>query len=235
MTASLATTLRIWRWIFSFLALAALILPAEVFFQARGGTSFLLNRDSSAFAALIFPLFGLYALTLVWMQILLGSLMPLWQRLWPRIFVYHRAQGVFALLFAVTHPALLWFGVGTKSYLARDFVAPENVKFLYFGYLALFSIILTAGSALLMRTRLIKKYWRKLHYLNYLVFFSAGVHSYFLGSDIQSTGLRYVWFGYVVTVGVAIALRLTKFKRVKIPPPEIKSNVTTAQHYVLGK
>jgi DMSO/TMAO reductase YedYZ heme-binding membrane subunit len=214
-----STTTTAWRATIVGLLIGFLSIPAYVFFHQRGGLTFLSGHDGRTTALLIFPLFGLYALTLVWLQVMLGSLMPLWRKLFPNIFYYHRWQGSFALLFALTHPTLLAFGVGIDHYLKRDFIASSKVPFIFFGYTALFCILLTVISALAMKTKLGRRFWRTIHYLNYLVFVSAWIHSYNLGSDIQSTGLRYVWMWYGGSVVVAFILRLTTARRKTVSAP----------------
>ncbi len=199
-----------WRWIFPPLYVVIFLAPGWIFFSERGGLSWLNRLDAHNWTGRIFPLFGLYAITLVWFQVMLGSLLPLWRKIFPKIFLFHRAEGLFALLFALTHPSLLLVTVGLRSYIARDFVAPEQVKFLYFGYTALFIMLLTVTTALLMKRKILSRWWRKIHILNYVVFAAAWIHSYNLGSDVQSTGLKYLWFGYGLTVLIAIALRLMR-------------------------
>lgn len=232
MTVPTSTPKQFWRWLTIIVAIIALILPAWIFFQDRGITVVLLDRDARQFARFIFPLFGLYAFTLVWMQILLGSLMRYWVRVFPKILSYHKAQGTFALLFALTHPTLLLFGVGVQSYFQFNYVPSNKVPFLFFGYVALFCLLLTVISARLIRTKLLQKYWRRIHYLNYVVFFSAGIHSYFIGSDIRTSVLKHVWLGYAVTVVFATIVRV--FVSRKKLPPQTASIVSTKSQYPIN-
>lgn len=202
-----------WRWIFPGLWIVFFLTPGWIFFAERGGLEWLNRLTADTWTGSIFPLFGLYALTLVWFQVMLGSLQPLWEKIWPKIVSFHRTQGLFALLFALTHPTLLFVTVGLRSYLARDFVAPDQVKWMYFGYTALFIMLLTISTALLRRRRSMAKWWRKIHILNYVLFASAWIHSYNLGTDIQSTGLKYLWYWYGLSVLVVIIFKNTKFGR----------------------
>lgn len=209
-TPSLTSHRTVWRWLWPLGLLAIWVMPAWIFLAERDGLTFLDSLGAQDTATAIFPLFGLYALTLVWTQVMLGSLMPFWKKLFPQIFYFHRSEGVFALLFATTHPTLLAVGVGLESYVARDFLDPSQVKFLYFGYTALFTMYLTVGTALLMKKRVLSRWWRKIHVLNYVVFAAAWTHSWNLGSDVQSTPLRILWLGYGLTVIVAIIIRFAR-------------------------
>lgn len=202
-----------WRWVFLASWIGIFILPVTIFFTEREGLSFLQGLTVTEIAVAMFPLVGLYALSLVWTQVMLGSLMPLWKKIFPNIFIFHRTEGLFALIFAIAHPTLLAFGIGLGSYLARDFISPAQEKFVYFGYTALFVMILTVGTAVLMRKKFISRWWRKIHVLNYLIFAAAWVHSWNLGSDIQSTNLKYLWLWYGASVAIAIILRLFKVGR----------------------
>lgn len=202
-----------WRWVFPIVWLVILILPSWVFFSERGGLSFLDGLESPDMSAAIFPLVGLYALLLVWTQVMLGSLMPLWQKIFPKIFVFHRAEGVFALLFATLHPLLLIGGIGLAPFMANDFVSPAQVKYVLLGKTVLMLVYLTVATALLMRQKILNRWWRKIHILNYAVFVGAWIHSWNLGSDIQSTNLQYLWIGFGLSVAIALILRMTKVGR----------------------
>lgn len=200
----------IWKVLFPLLFLALLPIPAYVFFHARGGIAFLSGTDLKTASLLLFPLVGLYAFFFVWAQIILGSSMDLFRKLYPRIVTFHRGQGTFALLFALTHPTLLFIGVGPFAYFHHTFVDPSKVLFIWFGYFQVTLITLTAGTALLMQFPIIKKYWRWIHFANYAVFASVWTHSWFLGSDVRTTGLRYLWLFYAATVVAALVWRVAR-------------------------
>ncbi|MBI5405075.1 MAG: hypothetical protein HY976_02515 [Candidatus Kerfeldbacteria bacterium] len=193
--------------------------PAWIFFDIRGGVNFLAGLDAKTISLAIFPLVGLYALTLVWAQVILGSNLGFWGTVFPGIRTFHRAEGIFALLFALAHPALRSFGYGPTE-LWNDptlGVSAGNEIWLVVGYLQLFLMILTVSTALLMRTKLVAKHWHRIHYANYAVFGLAWLHSWWLGSDVQSTGLKYVWWFFAATaiaaVGTKIAVRRQRAKR----------------------
>lgn len=203
---------RWWLWpvrisLIAFYAIA-LVMPGFIFFQTRGGVSFLSGLDAATLSSLLFPLVGLYAFTLVWAQVVLGSGMWLWRKVFSWIETLHRTQGVFALLFALTHPTMIAYGYGLELYLSREYVAPELKFYLYLGYFQLLVLCCTVATALLRKTSFMKKWWRKIHLANYAVFVSVWVHGWFLGSDVQFSSLKYLWLMYAVTVAAAVGLRL---------------------------
>lgn len=186
----------------------ALIMPAMIFFQGRGGVGFLQGLDAKTISSLLFPLVGLYAFTLVWAQFVLGSGMWLWRKVFGWIEPFHRTQGLFALLFAFLHPTMIAYGYGLELYLSRDYVAPEMQLYLYLGYFQLLLMVCTVLTAILRKRSFMKKIWRYVHFANYAVFASVWIHSWFLGSDVRFSNLKYLWIGYAVTAVFTTGLRL---------------------------
>lgn len=204
--------------------LIALAMPTAVFFAGHHGQTIGQSANVKEFSQHLFPLLGLYAFTLVWMQIMLGSLMPLWRKYWPRAVTFHRRLGVFALVFAVLHPLFLFIGVGWTAYWARSFVLPNLVIYVWLGYLQLILIVTTASTALLMRRPWLRTRWRTIHILNYVVFYSVLLHSLALGHDLQtSAALRGLWYVYGLTVTIALILRLVRRRRAA-PVPATATN-----------
>jgi|GEM_PF-425767 len=189
--------------------LIALNSPAIAFFSMRPASLVFGAPDLKTFSILIFPLVGLYAFTLVWAQIILGSGMPWWRHVYTWIEKFHRTQGVFVLLFAGLHPTLLFY-VYLWDYLDFPFVSRDHVFYAWMGEFQLTLIIITVGTALLRNTRFIKRFWRYLHWLNYVVFTSAWIHSWVLGTDVRHSWLKYLWIFYAVSVFVMLVLRIRR-------------------------
>lgn len=204
---------RIWQWLIVLGAIVIFFLPGYEFFRARHGLVFLDGADFQTASRRLFPLAGLYAFFLVWFQVMLGANRRWLLRIVPSIMVYHRRQGVFALLFALLHPTLLIAGVGLSAYLTDSFVSPAKVLFVWFGRVALFLIVITAGSALLRRVPWFRARWRLVHYLNFFIFVIVWFHSWNLGSDVQSSGLRYLWYFYGLTFVLSVIGRFAFVKR----------------------
>ncbi len=215
---------------------AVLILPGFIFFSQRGGFEFLKTaRDIQSFGRLIFPLFGLYAFTLVWIQVMLGSNLDILRPKFRWIERFHRVEGVFAFLFAWTHPTLILIGVGLANYLPPKFVAPNLVPFVYLGEVQLFLLTLTVATALLRKRKWLRKYWHAIHLMNYVTFSLVWIHSWFLGSDVKSTNLRYLWFFYLLTVAGALVARMMRSRPVlesAFATPTAPPAPTSAENFV---
>ncbi len=198
------------------------LVPGYSFFHLRGGFSFLSGLALTSLSHALFPLVGLYAFFFVWSQVMIGTNRDWLKQYFPGIMRFHRAEGVFALLFACLHPVLLLIGVGLTAYFAKTYVPQPLHLYIWLGYVQLTLIIMTAGTALLMRLSFIRKIWRWIHYANYLVFVSVWVHSWFLGSDVQTTNLRYLWFFY----GGTFVLTVFAYS--------LRSWKTRGQHMLIG-
>lgn len=200
------------RSVFCLVGLVSLIAPAWVFFSQRDGLAFLEGADFARANRLLFPLAGLYAFTLVWLQVMIGSNRRWLTRLWPGIIRYHRVEGVFAFLFAQAHPLLLIAGFGFDSYVRDAFVSPDRVLFAWFGRIALLLLTVTVATALLWRLQWLKRRWHVIHYLNYFVFALVWIHSWVLGSDVQTTSLRWAWLFYGATFVASVIGRIFALK-----------------------
>lgn len=215
----------------------ALVAPALVFFTQRNGFGFISAApDLKTLSLLLFPLVGLYAFTLVWAQVMLGSGMPLWRRAYPWIEKFHRVEGVFVLLFAGLHPSLIFFAYGV-DYFHFPFVTPDHRIFAWMGEFQLTLIIVTVLTALLRKSKRLQKVWRYIHWANYVVFTSAWIHSWFLGSDVRTTSLKYLWLFFGASVVVSFVLRIArgiKNKRAAQAGPSTGVGGTTAKAAGLG-
>lgn len=211
-----------------------LTYPGAAFFANRGGIAFLEGTDFRTASVRLFPLLGLYAFTLVFLQVLIGSSLDLVRRAFPGVFAFHRAEGITALVFAALHPVMLLVGFGPSGYFRMEYVAPSLKLYAWLGYVQLLLLLVTVLSALLMRRPWFQRRWRTLHYANYVVFAAAWVHGWFLGSDVQQGPLRGFWFFAASVAAIAVVrrfLQAAKKRRasrgtpvVSIPPTSIRSN-----------
>lgn len=202
-------------WVFAAVYLVLLALPAWFFFSSRDGLATLQQPSLTEASAVLFPLFGLYAFLLVWVQAILGSLMPFWRKVIPWVERFHRVQGAFALLFAILHPLLIVMWVGIGGYLAKDFVGKSQGIYVVIGQIQLVIIMLTAGTALLMRIPWLRTRWRIVHFVNYSLVPLIWVHSWFLGSDVQGQPLQYLWYLVAVTYIAAATGRVLWARRTR--------------------
>jgi DMSO/TMAO reductase YedYZ heme-binding membrane subunit len=187
--------------------LKLLILPGWIFFANRGGFSTkLLGPD------ILFPLFGLYAFTFVAMQMIIGSNMRRLRPIFPKLLQFHRWQGLFAFTFACLHPLLITLAFGLyDTYVTHNITAPALRGYVWYGIIALSLMFVTVATAVAAwKFQKFAKTWRTIHLLNYVVFVSAWIHSWFIGSDVQTTALKYVWLFYLVAWVVSLGLRVKR-------------------------
>jgi predicted ferric reductase len=181
-------------------ALGTLIVPPLV--VATSGTA----TYSATWTAL--RILALYALTVLFINIMTGSFRPLLVKVFkPKLlFKVHNTTGLVGFSLAVAHMVLvivegLWPG------------------FRNLGPLALFVLTFTT-TAILLRKHL-KRSWRMIHRLNYVVFIVALIHAFKLGIDLQGGGfLSGVLFFYaaLVAAGFVYRLQLTIRTRLKKKP-----------------
>ncbi len=190
------------------LYLVLLGLPINIFLRSRW--SFLWSLDPKTFAKIIFPVFGLIAFSLVSFQVIIGPNIKILKRIFPKIYTFHRLEGLFALLFAVIHPLiiLLVYGVANELW-QHQFVAPSLRGYIWFGEAALALMLVTVTTAFgAWKLSKFNISWRWLHYLNYAVFISAWAHSWFIGSDVKTTGLKYIWIFYLAAGVGSLLVRI---------------------------
>jgi len=195
------------RWVLPIVYLAVLFIPGFHFFYSRGGFGFLTGTSATEFASLIFPLFGLYAFTLVWAQLMIGSNMLPLEKVFPNILKFHVAQGIFVLLFALTHPSLL--------YLSGIDKGPYPVSFRAIGSLTLLLILITVTTALLRKIKFMQNKWHILHIANYIVFLSAWIHSWLIGSDITTSHLKWAWLVAGLLAIISAIAKLSRYLKLK--------------------
>ena len=195
--------------------LIVFLIPGYTYFIVnKGDTSLIFNSsiDASSRLYILFRLFGLYGFALIWGQLVLGPFMnPLRRLFGPGVFRAHRAEGVFALIFATLHPLIfytaytlsanhrqIWFGLS-------DYFGTSNL--LLFGYLGPLSWTLLVCTVL---TAIFNKYikaWRTIHLLNYLVFIFAFFHSYKIGTEVFLQPLNTLYLFYGLTFIAAVLYR----------------------------
>ena len=158
---------------------------------------------------------GTVAFTMIFFQIVLGSLMPkLIERLGPWVFKFHITEGPIAYALIVTHPLLfLTFnffarGVFDPFYVFTAFCVLCSTRtelFYTFGRVGFWLVSAAVLAAFLRTEPWWKDHWRKFHILNYFVFFLIAIHSYFIGTDSHFPPFVYFWW-FAVAVVSAISL-----------------------------
>lgn len=212
------------RSVFVIIELVLISAVVYAFFSSRGGLSFFSGIDINTFSLRLAPLFGLLAFLLVWTQIIIGPHIRIWLKVFPRILRYHRFEGIFAFIFACLHPLLMLVAVGISNYLSFSFVSKDLVIYAILGEVQFVLLIVTVLTALLRNRPWLIRRWRIIHYLNYVIFVSAFIHSIHLGSDLQGGFLRTLWIFFGITGICSIGLRIWR----AIRQHRIKTAVQTA-------
>lgn len=196
------------------LALIILLIPGYTYLVVNSNISSISDTNSTIFFT--FRLIGLYAFTLIWFQLMLGPLMNPLSRLYgSKILKLHRITGTLAFCLAIAHSFLFHLGsflVSSQSYnfftSLGDYVGPDLFWFGWFGPIALTLLVATVSTALLMRKKHFNKYWRKIHFLNYLVFILVFLHSYKVGGDTQTEPLKTLYLFFMVTFIITFYYRV---------------------------
>lgn len=148
---------------------------------------------------------GLYAFSLIFIAIIMGSAMNVVDRFFPadKVFSFHKIVGKSAFTLALLHPIFLY-----STYLSEhnlNFVSPflkgtTNLFYFSMGILALSLLTISVGAAL-ARFRIGIK-WLYIHRLNYLIFWLIFFHGLNLGVDTQTGFARFLFITYGVVVAI---------------------------------
>ena len=163
-------------------------------------------------------LVGLWAFTLLFTQIVLGSFMQKWtEKLGGWVFGFHVFEGLVAYVLIVVHPiSFLFF----NYFLGKGFdpfnvftqacvLCPSPTELYYTLGRAAFWLLTFGVLAALFRTStpFLRLHWRKFHILNYLAFLLVGLHSLGVGTDIGTFP-----FSFFHAPAIAIVLLIVVFK-----------------------
>ncbi|MBC7230628.1 MAG: hypothetical protein H5T74_09605 [Actinobacteria bacterium] len=154
-------------------------------------------------------LLGLYAITVLFLNVITGSLRPLLAKVFKPglLFRLHNNTGLAGFAMAVAHMVLvitygLWPG------------------FQKLGPVTLYAFTVTTVAILLRRY--MKKWWRTVHRLNYAVFTVALVHAFQVGTDLKATAfldvVLYIYAG-LAAVGFLYRAQLEIRKRIRRKAP----------------
>jgi predicted ferric reductase len=207
----------------------ALLLPGVVFLSNTGDLTYYLRRPAppGQLPYVLSRLFGLYALALIWLQVLLGALRPDLERSlgYHKLVRLHTTLGVATLAVLLGHVALFQTGVAMRS---GHFPAPNLVPnyFTHYyasrialGATALYLALAAGLAAGLRRQRWMRHIWRKLHALNYLAFALAAWHGLAIGSETRLQPLQGLCAAFVATIALAVLWRIHRGRASGAPAP----------------
>ncbi|MBN2027219.1 MAG: hypothetical protein JW854_10725 [Actinobacteria bacterium] len=147
---------------------------------------------------------ALYALTILFLNIMTGSFRPLLIKVFKPKLLYrvHNNSGLVGFSMAVAHMVLviefgLWPG------------------FEKLGPVALY--VFTATTIAILLRKYMKKWWRMIHRLNYAVFVIALIHAFQVGTDvIDQTFIETILIVYAALVGLGFIYRLQLVARTRL-------------------
>lgn len=181
------------------LALGMLAIPLMVLSATPGGWS--------SWVSSTVRLLAMYAFTFIFMNIVTGALAPYFYAIFQARggYLIHTMTGALGFLFALTHGLV----VLTQRYY-RGFSA-----FWLIGPVALLLLALTIWVAL-DRSRL-KRVWRVIHEINYLIFLGIFIKAVLIGIDLKGTSgaqqaLKVLFSVYVGVAALAVVARLRRYQ-----------------------
>lgn len=211
---------------------AAMVAMPFVWLLSQGALA--VTTDSTATASdRLYPfvrLLGLLVFTGLTLQILSQTFwVPLTKLFAPKsLLAWHIAEGLVVYSLVLLHPFMFdltqYLATHSLSFLAGyvPHAGMDRFEFLVMlGYFNLILITLTVSAGLLRKRPFIRRWWKKVHVLNYLVFGIALYHSLNIGTDTQSGLIHALWILYAGLVGGGIVFRLgelyVKHQRVRGP------------------
>jgi DMSO/TMAO reductase YedYZ heme-binding membrane subunit len=129
---------------------------------------------------------GLIAFTSIFVQIMLGSFRPFFNKTYDSVKIYwfHNYLGLITLVLALVHAGArsLLFGVINTLLLNTNLAV--NL-----GMIALYFMVLTVGTSDLkffFKVKIGYNFWRMIHLLNYILFILVYVHAVMIGTEFNS-------------------------------------------------
>jgi sulfoxide reductase heme-binding subunit YedZ len=163
---------------------------------------------------------GLTALVLLTLAVCLGLALSLrvQSRTWPRFAIedLHRFTGLLTGAFVVVHGGALLLDSYVPFSLAALIVpgvAPYRPVATAAGIVAA-ELLLALAVANRLRSRLSYRFWRRTHYLNFVVWACAVVHGVFAGTDSGAPWAVALYVACIAAVGLLVVARL----RAAAPP-----------------
>lgn len=159
---------------------------------------------------------GLLAFTLIFIQILLGSMMGRWlQIIGSKAYLFHTTQGLLAYGFILAHPfmyTLINYKLGATFFeLIASFVpkfSPRPEIYITFGRMGF--VLFTVGVvAAYFRTKpFFRRNWLKFHLFNYVGFYAVWFHARNIGSDVQTPPFSWFFNSSIFVVSALILWRI---------------------------
>lgn len=165
---------------------------------------------------------GLTAFVFLFVQLIIGvSIDKLAAKFGHSIFKYHIIQGIFTFILAFLHPLIFMvFNHFINSkwdpyavFVNACVICKEPINYYYtLGMISFWLLFISTFIALFRHHNdWFRKYWKKFHLLNYIVFLIVGVHGFLLGTDFSVK--PFVYFAipaYLIIIGIIIFHEIPK-------------------------
>jgi len=181
------------------LALGMLAVPPIVLSLTTGGWANWISWTTR--------LFGLYAFTLIFMNIVTGAMAPYFYAVFGARgeYLIHASTGALGFLFALAHGLIVITQRYYRGYNAVWLIGP----------VALILLVLTVWVAL-DRVRL-KRVWRFIHQVNYAIFVGIFIKAVIIGSDLKGTSgaqqaLMVIFSAYVAIAALTLLARVRRYQ-----------------------
>jgi DMSO/TMAO reductase YedYZ heme-binding membrane subunit len=179
------------------LAVAVILVPLVI---VRQDFTAFPKEPKDALAA-VSDLLALFAVSFIFLDIATGAFQPLLKKVFEpdRLRRAHIVFGVTGLVLVLVHLSLL------LPYIGAHYAEANHVLF-FFGPLALLLLLLTIGTALFRRR--LNAVWRRIHFLNYLIFAFAVAHGLVVGPDRTTIAMMAVFYVFVAVALAGLVYRL---------------------------
>jgi predicted ferric reductase len=198
------------------LALALVLLVPGVVFLTNAGNLREYGSPAAPPGQLLYALsraIGLYALTFVWLQVLLGAFRDIagsWLGA-ADVLRMHRSLGVFVVLTAVTHVVLFLAAVALRSDAGQavELLLPRAGagyyrRMLALGALGLYALFAAWAATSLRRWSSLRGWSQRIHWAAYAALFLVLLHSLAIGSETRLEPLRALCSVYFLTGSAAV-------------------------------
>jgi DMSO/TMAO reductase YedYZ heme-binding membrane subunit len=205
--------------VFWILYIAFLAVPAITIWQTADSSTF---SDTANLPYFVLRVFGLYGLTLIAIQTLLGAFMPFFIRnLGPWVRKFHIFQGIFAYLLILLHPIMYSLFELPHVGIIKTFVdilphfSTSFEVYMDLGKLAFILLSVGVAAGLLRNNPKVIAHWRLVHRANYLVFAIVMLHSWLIGSDTHIAPFVYMYPVFIAILIASVWYKWNQYKRVK--------------------
>ncbi len=176
---------------------------------------------------LFLRLAGLYGLTFLFIQLILGSFMQNFLKLFgPSALRWHIRQGILTYGLVLSHPTLytIYSAQTLNIFSPLRTLWPNfsvlNEYYISFGRIGLFLLTIGVFFGIFRSHPMLFRNWRKLHILNYVAFAFVLFHSWNVGSDTHNPPFVYLYPLFVAGFATAIFYRrvykvVKEYKRAK--------------------